>query len=422
MRGAQPVAARSFDASPTLTGTSAGRMRAGLRESRPEPARSRSGAAAPRASSSRPRCRRCRSRRPRRRLRAAATYASQTSRTSRKSRLASRLPTSMTRRRPPRRAPAARANADHGEALVLSRTDVVERARRRRRRRRTSARTQARALRRRLCSRRTGCAAAARASRAADTSPRGCAPYTSALLTTSTRAAPPSGRERARGVEHVQRPARVDGERAGRDRRATSGTNACAARCATASGRASSNAAAHRERIGDVERRARRRRRGARGRPRRRRARARASAAIRCAPTNPRAPVTRTRTSARRERPQALEVGAHHQLDELLERDLGLPAEHAPRLGRDRRPADRPPPDGRSAGRRRRSVPSRDRPRRTRAARTRAPHACARSRSRSRRHAPAAASATSRARSRRRIPSRAARRGSPAAARSASPA
>src|SRR5438552_6927946 len=51
-----------------------------------------------------------------------------------------------------------------------------------------------------------------------------------------------------------------------------------------------------------------------------------------CLPTKPSAPVTRTRTLPHG-RLQALEVGVHHQLDELLESDRRLPSELALRLG-----------------------------------------------------------------------------------------
>src|SRR5918911_293731 len=52
----------------------------------------------------------------------------------------------------------------------------------------------------------------------------------------------------------------------------------------------------------------------------------------RCRPTNPLAPVTRTRTSAHG-RLQALEIGIYHQLDELFEPDGRLPSELSFRLG-----------------------------------------------------------------------------------------
>src|SRR5437899_1212779 len=51
-----------------------------------------------------------------------------------------------------------------------------------------------------------------------------------------------------------------------------------------------------------------------------------------CLPTKPSAPVTRTRTLPHG-RLQALEVGVHHQLDELLESDRRLRSELALRLG-----------------------------------------------------------------------------------------
>src|ERR1700688_3300982 len=59
----------------------------------------------------------------------------------------------------------------------------------------------------------------------------------------------------------------------------------------------------------------------------------------RCRPTNPFPPVTTTRAIRPRpshecERPQALEVGAHHHLDEILETCLRLPAKDASRLRR----------------------------------------------------------------------------------------
>src|ERR1700686_2737391 len=59
----------------------------------------------------------------------------------------------------------------------------------------------------------------------------------------------------------------------------------------------------------------------------------------RCRPTNPFPPVTTTRAirpppSHECERPQAIEVGAYHHLDEFLEARLRLPTEHTPDLRR----------------------------------------------------------------------------------------
>src|SRR6266478_6655969 len=56
------------------------------------------------------------------------------------------------------------------------------------------------------------------------------------------------------------------------------------------------------------------------------------SAAATAGPAKPAMPVTKTRIAPSAAL-QALQVGAHHHLDQLAEGDARRPAEHAPRLG-----------------------------------------------------------------------------------------